>query len=86
MRAIAIFYSVTEAGTSLVFQSFMAAALAQAQAAGLRGEVPVGAVVVHQGQIVETAATATLFANPQAAYTRELLSAIPLPDPDQIWL
>ena len=43
-------------------------------------------LVLHQGQIVETAATATLFDNPQAAYTRELLSAIPLPDPDQIWL
>ena len=42
-------------------------------------------LVLHQGQIVENAATADLFANPQAAYTRELLAAIPLPDPNQIW-
>ena len=27
-----------------------------------------------------------LFANPQAAYTRELLAAIPLPDPHQVWV
>ncbi len=59
MRAIAIFYSVTEAGTSLVFQSFMQAALVQAQAAGRRGEVPVGAVVVHQGQIIAAAGNRT---------------------------
>ena len=43
-------------------------------------------LVLHQGQIVENAATADLFANPQAAYTRELLAAIPLPDPHQVWV
>ena len=43
-------------------------------------------LVLHQGQIVENAATAALFANPQAAYTRELLAAIPLPDPHQVWV
>lgn len=42
-------------------------------------------LVLHQGIIVESAATADLFANPQAAYTRALLDAIPLPDPDQVW-
>jgi ABC-type oligopeptide transport system ATPase subunit len=42
-------------------------------------------VVMHQGRIVESAETARLFAAPQAAYTRELLEAIPLPDPDQPW-
>ena len=31
-------------------------------------------------------ATAQLFAAPQAAYTRDLLDAIPLPDPNQVWL
>ena len=56
---ISLFYSVKGAGTSLVFQSFMQAALAQAQAAGLRGEVPVGAVVVHQGLIVAAAGNRT---------------------------
>ena len=42
-------------------------------------------LVLHQGVIVENAPTATLFTTPSAPYTRELLSAIPLPDPDQIW-
>lgn len=42
-------------------------------------------LVLHQGEIVENAPTAELFANPQADYTRTLLDAIPLPDPDQVW-
>ncbi|MBI1217946.1 MAG: ATP-binding cassette domain-containing protein [Rhodobacteraceae bacterium] len=40
-------------------------------------------MVLQQGEIVENAATADVFDHPQAAYTRELLDAIPLPDPDQ---
>jgi ABC-type glutathione transport system ATPase component len=43
-------------------------------------------LVLHQGVIVENAPTAQVFANPEAAYTRELLQAIPLPDPDQPWV
>ena len=43
-------------------------------------------LVLHQGKIVENAPTAELFADPKASYTRDLLDAIPLPDPDQIWL
>jgi ABC-type oligopeptide transport system ATPase subunit len=42
-------------------------------------------LVLNQGRIVEAAVTADLFAAPQAAYTRELMAAIPLPDPDQPW-
>ena len=42
-------------------------------------------LVLHQGRIVEDAPTAQLFATPRAACTRELLAAIPLPDPDQPW-
>lgn len=42
-------------------------------------------MVLHMGEIVENRPTADLFANPQSAYTRDLLDAIPLPDPDQIW-
>lgn len=42
-------------------------------------------IVIHRGQIVEDRPTADLFAAPEAAYTRDLLEAIPLPDPDQVW-
>lgn len=42
-------------------------------------------IVLHEGRIVEEADTGALFSDPQAAYTRELLQAIPLPDPDQPW-
>lgn len=42
-------------------------------------------MVLHHGVIVEDRATADLFDSPEAAYTRELLDAIPLPDPDQVW-
>ena len=43
-------------------------------------------IVLHQGRIVEDQETSALFAAPSAAYTRELLAAIPLPDPDQVWV
>ncbi len=43
-------------------------------------------IVLHQGVIVENAPTDQVFAAPQAAYTRALLDAIPLPDPDQVWV
>ena len=42
-------------------------------------------IVLHQGLIVENAATDQIFAAPKADYTRDLLGAIPLPDPDQPW-
>jgi oligopeptide transport system ATP-binding protein len=38
--------------------------------------------VMYIGRIVEMADTAELFRNPQHAYTKALLSAIPVPDPD----
>ena len=43
-------------------------------------------IVLHQGKIVEDRETSALFSAPQAAYTRDLLAAIPLPDPDQVWV
>ena len=39
-------------------------------------------VVMYLGRIVEMGDTARLFNNPQHAYTKALLSAIPVPDPD----
>lgn len=37
-------------------------------------------IVLHRGEIVENAPAANVFDNPKAAYTRELLDAIPLPE------
>lgn len=42
-------------------------------------------IVLHQGVIVEDGPCAQVFAAPAAAYTRDLLDAIPDPDPDQPW-
>jgi peptide/nickel transport system ATP-binding protein len=39
--------------------------------------------VMYLGRIVETGDTALIFNNPQHAYTKALLSAIPVPDPDR---
>jgi ABC-type oligopeptide transport system ATPase subunit len=38
--------------------------------------------VMYRGRIVEAGETARIFSNPRHAYTRALLSAIPVPDPD----
>jgi len=40
--------------------------------------------VMYLGRIVEMAETAKLFAAPQHPYTKALLSAIPVPDPDAV--
>ncbi|MER8594682.1 ATP-binding cassette domain-containing protein [Mesorhizobium sp. M1182] len=43
-------------------------------------------IVMREGAIVEASATDTLFEQPQQAYTRDLLAAIPLPEIDDAWL
>tara|TARA_R110002049_G_scaffold188402_2_gene356887 strand:- start:94483 stop:95274 length:792 start_codon:yes stop_codon:yes gene_type:complete len=43
-------------------------------------------IVLNRGEIVEKSTTAALFRDPQSLYTRALLDAIPLPDPDQRWV
>jgi len=44
---------------NIAASSFMDAALAEAEAAGGRGEVPVGAVIVHRGAILTAAGNRT---------------------------
>ena len=43
-------------------------------------------IVMREGVIVEASATDALFDNPRQAYTRDLISAIPLPEIDAGWL
>ena len=42
--------------------------------------------ILQQGDLVEYGPVARIFASPQHAYTRQLLSAIPLPDDEPGWL
>ena len=43
-------------------------------------------LVMRQGEVIESGRCEELFANPAQAYTRDLLSAIPLPDIDPGWI
>lgn len=43
-------------------------------------------IVLHQGEIVENADTLSVFDAPKAAYTQDLIDAIPLPDLAQVWI
>lgn len=43
-------------------------------------------LILQQGRVVESSSADALFTMPQEAYTRRLLSAIPLPEPDLTWL
>ena len=43
-------------------------------------------LILRQGEVVEQGDAAAIFARPRHAYTRQLLDAIPLPEPDPLWL
>ncbi len=43
-------------------------------------------LILRQGEVVEQGDAAGIFASPRHAYTRELLDAIALPEPDPGWL
>ncbi len=43
-------------------------------------------LILRQGEVVEQGASELIFSRPQHIYTRELLDAIPLPEPDPGWL
>jgi peptide/nickel transport system ATP-binding protein len=43
-------------------------------------------IIMRSGEIVESGNTAEIFHSPQSAFTRTLISAIPLPEPDAAWL
>jgi cytidine deaminase len=55
------------------FTSFMGAALAQARAAGARGEVPVGAVLVIAGEVLAQAGNRTRELNDPTAHAEILV-------------
>ena len=42
-------------------------------------------IVLKEGTLIESSLTKKLFETPQHPYTEELLAAIPLPDPRQVW-
>ncbi len=54
------------------FRSFMALALEEARAAGVRGEVPVGAVIVSGGEVVARAGNRTRELNDPTAHAEML--------------
>jgi ABC-type oligopeptide transport system ATPase subunit len=43
-------------------------------------------VIMRSGEVVEAGNTADTFRSPKTEFTKTLISAIPLPDPDGTWL
>jgi peptide/nickel transport system ATP-binding protein len=43
-------------------------------------------VIMKSGEVIEAGKTADTFRNPRSSFTKQLISAIPLPEPDPDWL
>ena len=53
----------------------MREALSEAELAAAAGDVPVGAVIVKDGEIVEMGDTDEVFRSPKHIYTKQLISS-----------
>ncbi|MFQ1699002.1 nucleoside deaminase [Loktanella agnita] len=57
----------------MVFRSYMDIALAEAEAAAARGEIPVGAVLIHDGSVIAQAGNRTRELNDPTAHAEMLV-------------
>ena len=56
-------------------ETFMDIALENARLAMSAGEVPIGAVLVRDGKIIESGSKSNIFNNPSEKYTKDLINS-----------